>query len=83
MSQKNWETWAKSLYKWQLQQLAAAALEALGPVNLLIAQLIYISQPVLSFFLPPEDTRAFALTLENPADTALLINIIRNYKPHS
>jgi len=79
--QKNREKWIESLYKLRLQDLTATFLEALGPMNLLGAQLVYLSQPVLSSFIPKDQTQDFAKILEDPSETALFIDALRNYEP--
>jgi hypothetical protein len=79
--QENREKWIESLYKLRLQNLTATFLEALGPMNLLGAQLVYLSQPVLSPFVPREQSQDFAKILEDPSETALFIEALRNYEP--
>jgi len=79
--QKNREKWIKSLYKLRLQNLTATFLEALGPMSLLGAQLVYLSQPVLSSFIPQEHSEDFANILEDPSETELFIEALRNYEP--
>jgi len=81
--QKNREKWIESLYKLQLQNLTATFLEALGPMSLLGAQLVYLSQPVLSSFIPREQSQDFAKILEDPSETEIFIEALRNYEPTS
>ena len=79
--QENREKWIESLYKLRLQDLTATFLEALGPMNLLGAQLVYLSQPVLSAFIAKDQTQDFAKILEDPSETTLFIEALRNYEP--
>jgi len=79
--QENRKKWIESLYNLRLQNLTATFLEALGPVNLLGAQLIYISQPVLSSFISKDQSQDFATILEDPSETELFIEALRNYEP--
>lgn len=79
--QENREKWIQALYKLRLQNLAAAFLEALGPVNLLGAQLVYLSQPILSPFISQEQSQDFASILEDPSETEIFIKALRDYKP--
>lgn len=79
--QKNREKWIQSLYKLRLQNFAAAFLEALGPVNLLGAQLVYLSQPILSPFFTQDQPQDFARILEDPSETALFIKELRTFEP--
>ena len=79
--QKNREKWIESLYKLRLQNLTATFLEALGPMSLLGAQLVYLSQPVLSSFIAREQSEDFAKILEDPSETEIFIEALRNYEP--
>lgn len=79
--QKNRGKWIESLYKLGLQNLTATFLEALGPMSLLGAQLVYLSQPILSSFIPKEQSRDFAKILEDPSETEIFIEALRNYEP--
>jgi hypothetical protein len=78
---QNREKWIEALYKLRLQHLAATFLEALGPVNLLGAQLVYLSQPVLSPFISLDQSQDFAKILEDPSETASFIEALRNFEP--
>jgi hypothetical protein len=79
--QENREKWIDSLYKLRLQNLTATILEALGPLNLLGAQLVYLGQPVLSPFISNDQSQDIAKILEDPSETALFIEALRNYEP--
>jgi hypothetical protein len=79
--QENREKWIKTLYNLRLQDLTATFLEALGPMNLLGAQLVYLSQPVLSPFISKDQSQDFAKILEDPTETAFFIEALRNYEP--
>lgn len=63
LSRAYWPAWLESLRKHGLAELAAWVLEASGPLSILGAQALYISQPLL-----PESTgqgiRALASLLE-------------------
>ena len=80
-NQENREKWIQVLYKLRLQTLAAAFLEALGPVNLLGAQLLYLSQPILSPFISQEMAQDFARILEDPSETEEFIKALRDNQP--
>ena len=79
--QENSENWIKTLYKLGLHNLTATFLEASGPINLLGAQLVYLSQPVLSPFISNEQSRDFARILEDPTETAIFIKALRSFEP--
>ena len=49
-----WQMWACNLHKWGLAEWIASLLEAAGPLNLIVAQLIYLAQP-LAYNAMPED----------------------------
>ena len=80
-NQENREKWIQALYKLRLQNFAAAFLEAMGPVNLLGAQLVYLSQPILSPFVSQEQSQDFARILEDPSETEIFVKALRNYQP--
>ena len=80
-NQENREKWIQAFYKLRIQNLAATFLEALGPVNLLSAQLVYLTQPLLSPFFSQEQSLDFARMLEDPCETELFINALRDYEP--
>ena len=43
-----WRVWANQLHMWGVNDLVATLLEALGPLTILGAQLVYIGQPLLT-----------------------------------
>lgn len=45
-----WPNWMDSLRRMKLDGIAAWVLEAAGPLNMIIAQLLYIGQPLV----PPQ-----------------------------
>jgi hypothetical protein len=73
-----WTQWADSLKKWGMEGFAAWVLEAGAPLGLLGAQLIYVGQPLLSPFLPFEQTDALAGLLEDRAEARAFINFLKN-----
>lgn len=72
-----WKTWAAILDRWGLMNLAATFLEALGPLALLSAQVVYLGQPFLNAFLPNNHLTEFANLLENPQATQAFISTLR------
>lgn len=40
-----WSSWAQFLHRWGLSEPAATLLEAAGPLSMLLAQVLYLSQP--------------------------------------
>jgi hypothetical protein len=73
-----WTQWADSLKKWGMEGFAAWALEAGAPLGLLGAQLIYIGQPLLSPFLPLEQTNTLAGLLEDRTEARAFIDFLKN-----
>lgn len=80
-NQENREKWIQTLHKLRLQNFTATVLEALGPANILGAQLVYLSQPILSPFISPDQSQDFASILEDPSETASFIEALRTYQP--
>jgi hypothetical protein len=72
-----WQTWAETLNRWGVKGLTATILEALGPLSLFGAQLVYVGQPFLTPFFPKDHMRALADLLENPQDTQSFVAILR------
>jgi len=77
------ENWIKTLYKMRLLNLTATILEALGPMNILGAQLVYLTQPVLSPFFNSDQSKDIAKILEDPAETASFIKALRSFEPEA
>ena len=72
-----WQTWAENLNHWGIRDLTAAILEALGPLSVLGAQLIYVGQPFLSPLFPEGYLDALSDLLENPQETQAFIAVLR------
>ena len=47
-NRQEWRTWARVLHRWGLENAAASVLEALGPLAVVGAQLVYLTQPIAS-----------------------------------
>ncbi len=73
-----WKSWADTLHRWGAQEVVATLLEAIGPLNLVGAQIVYLGQPVLSLLLPEEHVNAFASLLENPQETRAFTHLLRD-----
>jgi hypothetical protein len=72
-----WEIWTKTLRRWGIHAHAASLLEAAGPLTTLGAQMVYLSQPVLSSILPRGHMDALATMLDDPAETQQFIVFLR------
>ena len=76
-NQHIWETWAETLNRWGLRSLTATFLEALGPLSLFGAQVVYVGQSFFNPLLPEGHLDALADLLENPQETQAFISILR------
>lgn len=72
-----WPAWLETLHRWGLENFAAWLLEALGPVNLVGAQLVYLGQPVAEAFFSNEDLQALAHLLEHPQEAQAFVRFLR------
>lgn len=72
-----WRSWADTLHRWGLQDIAAAALEGFAPLGFLGAQFIYLGQPFLDTFLPENQTLALAELLEHPEKTRSFVTFLK------
>jgi hypothetical protein len=72
-----WQNWAEHLHRWGMINLAAAFLEAAGPLTLLGAQIIYLGQPMISPFVPEDHFEALTKILEEPGETRAFIDFLR------
>jgi hypothetical protein len=75
--QQIWHSWAFKLHAWGVKDWLATLLEAVGPLSLLGAQMIYLSQPLLSVMLPGEQLKALSELLEEPDQMQSFINLLR------
>ena len=62
-----WASWARTLHQWGVNDLVAFILESAGTLNVMLAQVMYISQPLLSGAVASGSLQRFAQVLENPA----------------
>ncbi|TAK10655.1 MAG: hypothetical protein EPO32_14470 [Anaerolineae bacterium] len=61
-----WLSWQEKISALNLSDVAAALLEAAGPLHLLGAQLVYLGEPLLGGLVPQDRLRALAHLLEDP-----------------
>ena len=71
------QLWASRLQQWRMHQIAAALLEAGGPLKLIGAQLVFISQPLFSGLMGGEQLKALTGLLEEPEKTKKFIQFLR------
>jgi hypothetical protein len=72
-----WRVWTNSLHRWGLQNLVASFLEAAGPLALIGAQAVYISQPILDGIVPSGHLRALASVLEDDSQRKAFVACLR------
>lgn len=72
-----WQIWAGILHRWGVQDLVAVLLEAIGPLNLIGAQAVYIGQPFLNSIVPEGHLEALADVLEDPEKTQAFTSFLR------
>ena len=72
-----WQDWARNLHRWGVDGGAAVLLDAAGPLTMLLAQVVYIGQPLLGKLVPSDSMTALASMLEEPAQTKAFINLLR------
>ena len=76
-NQPIWINWARALQRWGMREGVASALEAAGSLNVLFAQLLYLSQPLLSGTVSAYSLHALAQVLENPTDRREFVSFLK------
>ena len=76
-NQQNWIYWARALQKWGIKDGMSSLLEITGSLGVLLAQIVYLIQPMLAGALPSSSLLAFARVLENPDDRRKFITFLR------
>jgi hypothetical protein len=77
VNQYNWHIWADVLHRWGLQMIVAAFLEAAGPLTILGAQIVYLSQPLLKGTVTRSNLDALAAMLEDPQESQAFASYLR------
>jgi hypothetical protein len=76
-NQQVMQDWAARLQQWHLHQITAGLLEAGGPLKLIGAQLVFISQPLFSGLLSGDRIDLLAEILEEPEKTNTFVQFLR------
>jgi hypothetical protein len=76
-NQHIWNSWARTLQRWGIKDGLASLLEASGSLTVLFAQVLYLSQPLLSGAVSSHSIRAFAQVLENPINRREFVSFLR------
>jgi hypothetical protein len=69
-----WQPWVDSMYKWGINDLIASFLEAAGPLNILVAQAIYMGKPLVVGQQLNHSLATLADMLENSQQTQAFIS---------
>jgi hypothetical protein len=69
MKQHIWRIWAQNLHRWGLRDVAVAFLEASAPLNLVLAQGVYLLQPLFTTPVSRNHLEILAGVLENTEET--------------
>ena len=64
-----WRVWARFLHRLGVGKWVAVLLEAAGPLTILGAQAVYVSQPLLNHSLSEDHLDALARLLEDSTQT--------------
>ena len=72
-----WQAWAAKLQQLGAASFVAAFLDAGGPLNVIFAQLVYMSQPFLQWFVPRNQLEAVARLLEEPEGVRAFAQFLR------
>jgi hypothetical protein len=81
-NQQNWSEWARILQHWGFKNAMASLLEITGSFGVLLAQIVYLFQPVLYGAFSSRSLLAFAQVLEEPELRREFITFLRE-KPTS
>ena len=72
-----WPEWACFLQQWGLTEFAAALLDAAGPFNVLMAQMVYASRPFLGQWMQEERLAALTNLFEDQDEGRSFVAYIR------
>lgn len=75
--QKDWQTWAQILQRWNLSEPVAALLDGAGPLTVLLAQFLHFGQPLLGRLLPAGQWDALAKLLEEQEESRSFAAFLR------
>jgi hypothetical protein len=72
-----WQVWARTLQRWGVTERVAVLLETAGPLTILGAQIVYVSQPFIGWVMPDDHMDALSRLLEDSAQTQEFVNFLR------
>ena len=74
-----WQNWANMLHRWGLDEVTAIVLDAVKPLNLLGAQVVYLGQPIFKQIISNGHLEALANMLEDPTQTQAFISLLETH----
>jgi len=77
LPREEWTRWVKSLDKWGLRGFTAWVLEAVGPLSVLGAQVLYVGQPFLRSLIPDAGLSSLAHLLEDRDENQAFVLFLR------
>lgn len=77
VDQKIWQYWARILQRLGLQDWTATVLEAIGPLGVFGAQIVYLVEPPFKLLLPHISLRPLARLLEEPTQIQAFAELLR------
>jgi hypothetical protein len=80
-NQPIWISWSRVFRRWGIRDGVALVLEGAGAFSLLAAQVLYLSQPLLSGVISARSLQAFAQMLENPTEKGAFVSFLREAPP--
>jgi hypothetical protein len=72
-----WINWARTLQHWGINKGVASLLDSAGFLSVLLAQVLYISQPLLYGAVSHQSLDTFACLLENPTERQKFVAELR------
>ena len=82
VDRQTWYVWARNLHRWKMQEFVASFLEAAGPLNMFLAQVIYLGQPLFAGASREGSLQALASMLEDINETEAFVSYLRETKPN-
>ena len=76
-NQTHWINWSRVLHRWGISGDVASILEGSGSLSFLAAQMLYLSQPLLSSVVSVHSLQAFARVLEDPSERRAFVSYLR------
>ena len=76
-NQHIWSDWARTLQRLGIKDAVASLLETAGSLTVLLAQVLYLGQPLLSAAFSPRSLDMLAQVLENPVNRREFVTFLR------